>query len=162
MCYWHQTRSLTTVESCIYAIDTFDDNLCIWRCLVIHKRHICGEENQALKRNCKAALNLVHEYYGDNKLKWKDVQPMKLVDFKHIAKPHNVNIMLYVSKKGSRKDPGCTWQSAYSTFQYESGLPTINMGLLGRYCSYIKNMDVLCKRQECKGCKRFFMVVTQN
>ena len=162
MCYWHQTRSLTTVESCIYAIDTFDDNLCICRCLVIHKRHICGEENQVLKRNCKAALNLVHEYYGDNKLKWKDVQPMKLVDFKHIAKPHNVNIMLYVSKKGSRKDAGCTWLSAYSTFQYESGLPTINMGLLGRYCSYIKNMDVLCKRQECKGCKRFFMVVTQN
>lgn len=108
-----------------------------------------------LKRNCKVALNLVHEYYGDSKLKWKDVQSMKLVDFKHIAKSHSVNIMLYVSKKGSRKDAGCTWQSAYSKFQYKSGLATINMGLLGGYCFYIKNMDILCKRQERKGCKRF-------
>ena len=30
------------------------------------------------------------------------------------------------------------------------------MGLLGSHCSYIKKMDVLCKRWECKGCRRIF------
>ena len=25
-------------KRCIYALDTFDDNLCVWRCLAIHKR----------------------------------------------------------------------------------------------------------------------------
>ena len=54
---------------CIYAIDTFDDNLCVWRCLAIHKRHVRGKENQVEKRNCQATLILVHKYYGDNKLK---------------------------------------------------------------------------------------------
>ena len=42
-------------KCCIYAIDTFDDNLCVWRCLVIYKRHACSEKNQVQKRNCEAA-----------------------------------------------------------------------------------------------------------
>ena len=31
-------------KPCIYAIDTFDDNLCVWRCLAIHKRLARGEK----------------------------------------------------------------------------------------------------------------------
>ena len=53
-------------KRCIYAIDTFYDKLCIWRCHAIYKRHVRSEENQVEKRNCKAALNLACEYYGDN------------------------------------------------------------------------------------------------
>ena len=40
-------------KRCIYAIDTFDDNLFVWRCLVIDKRHARGEKNQVEKRNCE-------------------------------------------------------------------------------------------------------------
>ena len=58
---------------CIYAIDTFDDNLCVWRYFAIYKRHVRGEKSQAEKRNCRAALNLARESYGDNELKKKDV-----------------------------------------------------------------------------------------
>ena len=32
-------------KRCIYAWETFDDNLCIWRCLVIYKRLARGEKN---------------------------------------------------------------------------------------------------------------------
>ena len=87
------------VIRCIYAADTFDDNLCVLRCLAIYKRHVRGEKNQLQKRNCETALNLAPEYYGDNKLKKKGVKPTKLVDFERIAKHHNVNIMLYEPKK---------------------------------------------------------------
>ena len=31
------------------------------------------------------------------------------------------------------------------------------MGLLGGHCFYIKEMDVLCKRCKCKGCRQIFM-----
>ena len=56
-------------KRCIYTLDTLDDSPCVWRCLDIYKRHARGKTNQVSKRNCKAALNLVREYYGDNKLK---------------------------------------------------------------------------------------------
>ena len=87
-------------KRCIYAVNTFDDNLCVWKCLTIYKRHARGETNIVSKRNCDAALGLAHEYYGDNKLKKKkkDVRPTRLVDFEGIAKHHNLNIMLYEPK----------------------------------------------------------------
>ena len=125
---------------------------CVWRCLAIYKRHARGEINQVSKRNCKAALNLAREYYGDNKLKRKDVRPRRLLDFEGIAKHHNVNIMLYEAKKNARS----VWQLVYGKIQHESDLPTINMRLLKGHCFYTKKMDVLCGRWECKRCRQIF------
>ena len=72
-------------KRCIYALDTFDDNLCVWRCLAIYKRLARGEKNQVQKRNRDAATNLAREYYGDKNLKKRDVRPTKLVGFEDIA-----------------------------------------------------------------------------
>ena len=47
----------------------------------------------------------------------------------------------------------------YGKAQHKNNLPTINMGLLGGHCFYIKKMDVLCKWWECKSCRQIF---TQN
>ena len=91
-------------KCCIYARGTFDDNLCVWRCLVIYKSS--SETNQVEKRNCETILNLAREYCGDNKFKEKDVRSTNLVDFEGIARHHNVNIMMYQPKKGRRKDAG--------------------------------------------------------
>ena len=77
------------------------------------QKHISGEENQVHKRNFKSALNLACEYYGDNKLKKKDVWPTKLVDFESIVERHNLNTMLYERKKGSEKDVGSIWRLSY-------------------------------------------------
>ena len=108
------------------------------------------------ERNRNAALGLVCEYYGDQNLRKKDVRPIKLVDFEGIARHHNVNIMLYEPKKDRGKDAGSVWQLVYSKTQHKNKLPTINMRLLGGHCFYIKEMDVLCKRWECKGCRQIF------
>ena len=126
-------------KRCIYALDTFNDNLCVWRCLAIYKRFARGEANQVSKRNCRTAKNLVREYYGDKNLKKRDVRPTKLVDFEGNAKHYNANITLYEPKK----DAGSVWQLVYGKTQYKSDLPTINMGLLGGHWFYIKEMDIL-------------------
>ena len=64
-------------KRCIYAMDAFDDNLCVWRCLAIYKRHARRKVNQVSKRNCHAALKLAREYYGDNNLKEKGREAYK-------------------------------------------------------------------------------------
>ena len=43
-------------KRCIYAMDTFDDNLCVWRCLAINKRHASGQKNRVQERNCEGCL----------------------------------------------------------------------------------------------------------
>ena len=143
-------------KRCIYALDKFDDNLCVWRCLAIYKRLARGEKNRVQERNCDAAKNLAVEYYGDKNLKKRDVRPTKLVDFEGIARHHNVNIMLYEPKKDRGKDAGSVWWLVYGKIQHKNDLPTINMGLLRGHCFYIKEMDVLCNRWECKGCRQIF------
>ena len=114
------------------------------------------KKNQVEKRNCETTLNLACEYYGDNKLKKKNVRPTKLVDFEGIAKHHNVNIMLYEPEKDWGKDAGSIWWLVHGKTQHKDDLPTIDMGLLGSHCFYIKNMDVLCEQWEYKGCRQIF------
>ena len=74
------------------------------------------------------------------------MRPTKLVDFEGIAKYHNVNIILYEPRKDRGKDAGSIWQLVYGKIQHKNNLPTINMGLLGAHCVYIKKMDVPSKR----------------
>ena len=140
-------------KRCINALDTFDDNLCVWRCLALYKRK---DVNRGAERSTKEALNLAREFYSDNKLKRKDVRATKLVDFEGIAKHLNVNIMLYEPSKESGKDAGKTWRLVYGKIQYRDTLPTINMGLFKGHCFYINKIDVLCQNWECKGCKQIF------
>ena len=64
--------------------------------------------------------------------------------------------MLYEPKKDKGKDAGSVWRLVYGKIQHKNDLPTINMGLLGDHCFYIKKMDVLCNRWECKGCSQVF------
>ena len=85
-------------------------------------------------------------------MKKRDVRPTKLVDFEGIVRHHNENI-IYEPKK---EDAGSMWQLACGNIQYKNDLPTINKGFLGGHCFFIKEMDVLCRRWECKGCRQIF------
>ena len=140
-------------KRCINALDTFDDNPCVWRCLALCSRK---DVKRGAERSTKEALNLAREFYSDNKLKRKDVRVTKLVDFEGIAKHLNVNIMLYESKKESGEDAGKIWRLVYGKTQYKDTLPTINMGLFKEHCFYMNKIDVFCQNWECKGCKQIF------
>ena len=91
----------------------------------------------------RTALNSAREYYGDNKLKRRDVRPTRLVDFEGIARPHIVNVMLYEPKKDRGKNVGSIWRLVYGKNQHKNDLHTIKMGLLGGHCFCIKKMNVL-------------------
>ena len=73
---------LVKKKTLYYALDQFDDNLCVWRCLVIYKRLAPGEKNRVQERNFDAAKNLAREYYGDKNLKKRDVRPTNLLILK--------------------------------------------------------------------------------
>ena len=69
-------------KRCIFSIDTFDDNLCNWRCLAIYKRKDIQRGTEFVTMT---TLNLAREYYGDNKLKQKDVRPTKPADYMAVS-----------------------------------------------------------------------------
>ena len=157
-------------KKCVYAIDKIDDNLCFWRCLVIHQRIMKGEKRPEKKTN-RDALKLARDFYKRPNLKRGDVKPTRLVDFENIAKQFKVNIRLFEPKRNEDKT---AWRLVFGKNQFKKNLPCVDIGLFvyedhdekqaekdNRYlrqghCFFIKDIELLTKNWECVGCRQRF------
>ena len=157
-------------KKCVYAIDKIDDNLCFWRCLVIHQRIMKGEKRPEEKTN-RDALKLTRDFYKRPNLKRENVWPTRLVDFENIAKQFKVNIRLF--EPGENKDK-TAWRLVFGKNQFKKNLPCVDIGLFvyedhdkkqaeedNRYlrqghCFFIKDIELLTKTWECGGCGQRF------
>ena len=157
-------------KKCVYAIDKIDDNLCLWRCLVIHQRIMKGKKRPEEKTN-RDALKLARDFYKIPNLKREDVKPTRLVDFENIAKQFKVNIRLFEPKRNEDKTE---WRLVFGKNQFKKNLPCVDIGLFvyedhdededekdNRYsrqghCFFIKDIELLTKTWECVGCRQRF------
>ena len=157
-------------KKCVYAIDKIDDNLCFWRCLVIHQRIMKGEKRPEEKTN-RDALKLARDFYKRPNLKRGDVKPTRLVDFENIAKQFKVNIRLFEPRENKDKT---AWRLVFGKNQFKKNLPCVDIGLFvyedhdkkqaeedNRYsrqghCFFIKDIELLTKTWECVGCGQRF------
>ena len=156
-------------KKCIYAIDKIDNNLCLWRCLVIHQRIMKGKKRPEEKTN-RDALKLARDFYKNPNLKREDVKPTRLVDFENIAKQFKVNIRLFELEK-ERKT---AWRLVFGKNQFRKNLPCVDIGLFvyedydkkqseadnrdsrEGHCFFIKDIELLTKLWECAGCQQRF------
>ena len=157
-------------KKCVYAIDKIDDNLCFWRCLVIHQRIMKGEKRPEEKTN-RDALKLARDFYKRPNLKRENVWPTRLVDFENIAKQFKVNIRLFEPRRNEDKT---AWRLVFGKNQFKKNLPCVDIGLFvyedhdkkqaeedNRYsrqghCFFIKDIELLTKTWECVGCGQRF------
>ena len=156
-------------KKCIYAIDKIDDNLCLWRCLVIHQRIMKGKKRPEEKTN-RDALKLARDFYRKPNLKREDVKPTRLVDFENIAKQFKVNIRLFEPVEESKT----VWKLVFGKNQFKKNLPCVDIGLFvyedhgseqsedenknprEGHCFFIKDIELLTKLWECAGCQQRF------
>ena len=129
-------------KKCIYAIDKINDNLCFWRCLVIHQRIMKGKKRPEEDTN-REALKLARDFYRIPNLKREDVKPTRLVDFENIAKQFKVNIRLFEPAKESEtakeskteeesktaKESKTAWRLVFGKNQFKKNLPCVDIGL---------------------------------
>ena len=157
-------------KKCVYAIDKINDNLCFWRCLVIHQRIMKGEKRPEEKTN-RDALKLARDFYKRPNLKRENVWPTRLVDFENIAKQFKVNIRLFEPRENKDKT---AWRLVFGKNQSKKNLPCVDIGLFvyedheekqaekdNRYsrqghCFFIKDIELLTKTWECGGCGQRF------
>ena len=129
-------------KKCVYAIDKIRDNLCFWRCLVIHQRIMKGKKRPEEDTN-REALKLARDFYRIPNLKREDVKPTRLVDFENIAKQFKVNIRLFEPAKESEtakeskteeesktaKESKTAWRLVFGKNQFKKNLPCVDIGL---------------------------------
>ena len=156
-------------KKCIYAIDKIRDNLCLWRCLVIHQRIMKGEKRPEKDTN-RDALKLARDFYRKPNLKREDVKPTCLVDFENIVKQFKVNIRLFEPEEESKT----VWKLVFRKNQFRKNLPCVDIGLFvyedhdrkqseahyrdsrQGHCFFIKDIELLTKLWECAGCQQRF------
>ena len=156
-------------KKCIYAIDKIDDNLCLWRCLVIHQRIMKGKKRPEEDTN-RDALKLAKDFYRKPNLKREDVKPTRLVVFENIAKQFKINIRLFEPEAESKT----VWKLVFGKNQFKKNLPCVDIGLLVKedhdgekseddnlktrrgHCFFIKDIELLTKLWECAGCCQRF------
>ena len=157
-------------KKCVYAIDKIDDNLCFWRCLVIHQRIMKGKKRPEEDTN-RDALKLARDFYKRPNLKRENVKPTRLVDFENIAKQFKINIRLFEPRENEDKT---AWRLVFGKNQFKKNLPCVDIGLFvyedhdekqagkdNRYsrqghCFFIKDIELLTKTWECVGCRQRF------
>ena len=157
-------------KKCVYAIDKIDDNLCFWRCLVIHQRIMKGGKRPEKKTN-RDALKLARDFYKRPNLKRENVKPTRLVDFENFAKQFKVNIRLFEPRENQDET---AWRLVFGKNQFKKNLPCVDIGLFvyedhdekqaekdNRYlrqghCFFIKDIELLTKTWECVGCRQRF------
>ena len=157
-------------KKCVYAIDKINDNLCFWRCLVIHQRIMKGEKRPEEKTN-RDALKLARDFYKRPNLKRENVWPTRLVDFENIAKQFKVNIRLFEPRENKDKT---AWRLVFGKNQFKKNLPCVDIGLFvyedhdekqaekdsrdsrQGHCFFIKDIELLTKTWECGGCGQRF------
>ena len=157
-------------KKCVYAIDKIDDNLCLWRCLVIHQRIMKGKKRPEEKIN-RDALKLARDFYRIPCLKRVDVEPTRLVDFENIAKRFKVNIRLFEPRENKEKT---AWRLVFGKNQFKKNLTCVDIGLFvyedhdkkqseadnldsrQGHCFFIKDIELLTKTWECCGCWQRF------
>ena len=156
-------------KKCIYAIDKIDDNLCLWRCLVIHQRIMKGKKRPEEDTN-RDALKLARDFYKKPNLKREDNKPTRLVDFENIAKQFKVNIRLFEPEAESKT----VWKLVFGKNQFKKNLPCVDIGLFVKedhdgeqreddnlkprrgHCFFTKDIELLTKLWECAGCCQRF------
>ena len=156
-------------KKCIYAIDKIRDNLCLWRCLVIHQRIVKGKKRPEEDTN-RDALKLARDFYKNLSLKREDVKPTRLVDFENISKQFKVNIRLFEPVEESKT----VWKLVFGKNQFRKNLPCVDIGLFvyedhekkktekdnrdprQGHCFFIKDVSLLTKTWECGGCEQRF------
>ena len=122
-------------KQCNYAVDNENDNLCIWRCLVI-ANWITSNQARLAKRATKDSLNLAHEFYSNPKLRVTEVKPTELVDFENIASRFQVNIKLYEPVHQS------AWRLVFREAPDSSIANNVDIGLYEGHCFYIKDLNI--------------------
>ena len=154
----------------VYAIDKIRDNLCFWRCLVIHQRIMKGKKRPEEDTN-RDALKLARDFYRKPNLKRKDVKPTRLVDFENIAKQFKVNIRLFEPVENNDKT---VWKLVFGKNQFKKNLPCVDIGLFvyedhdeeqaekdnrdsrQGHCFFIKDIESLTKLWKCSECNQRF------
>ena len=128
----------------MYALDTYDDNLCLFRCIAVHKG--------AYPNRCtKTAQQLAEEYYG---IAPACCPKFELSQLKKAEEKFKLGIRVYEPSEGG------TWRLTRLPAHYEAiGIQPMTLGFFNDHAFLIKDITKVAHQYACAHCNQQFTQV---
>jgi hypothetical protein len=126
----------------LYALDTYDDNLCVFHCLALHRQNL-----KRPNRTRAEAVKLAKEFYGE----MAEFPKLAFDDLKNVEATFKIGIRVYVP------DENGTWLLIKQPAHYDvKGTEPMTLGYYNDHAFLISEINKVAKVFACPHCNQQF------
>jgi len=132
----------------LYALDTFDDNLCLFRCIAVHR----GARPDSCTRK---AIELAKQFWASNDQQVRGMRAVEFPELKKVEEKFKLGICVYEPSEDG------TWRLIKQPAHYEVvGIEPMTIGWYDDHAFLIKDIKKVAHIYACSYCNQQFTQAT--
>ena len=148
----HWLRNLARGNHAMVALDTYNDNLCLWRCIAVHRGARADRSTKAAQSLAKSFYNLRNTPINCAKTSLDELEKVEMHLNKGVAFSDWQGIRVYIPERVDEKE--VVWHQVRNPATKLKNIMTI--GIYGEHAFLIKDITKLAKLYECIHCHARF------
>ena len=144
-------RNLARGNHAMVALDTYRDNLCLWRCIAVHRGARPDRSTEAARGLAKSFYKLKNTPTDHGKTSLDELEKVEMHLNKGTAFSDWLGIRVYIPE---RTETEVVWHLIRNPAPQFKNIMTI--GIFGEHAFLIKNITKLAKTYECNHCHARF------
>jgi hypothetical protein len=130
----------------LYALDTYDDNLCVFHCLALHRQNLKRPD-----RTRGEAVKLAKDFYGSIDPAKQEFPKLAFDDLKNVEEKFKIGIRVYVPEENG------TWFLVKRPARYDvKGTEPMTLGYYNYHAFLISDINKVAKVFACPHCNQQF------
>ena len=153
---WLRKQANTGRKQAMVALDTYRDNLCLWRCIAVHKGARSDRSTEAARSLAKSFFKLRETPTNCVKTSLDEIEKVEMHLNKGVAVSGWLGIRVYIPER--LEDKQVVWHLIRNPSPKLKNIMTI--GIYGEHAFLIKDITKLAKTYECNHCHARFTKVS--
>ena len=153
---WLRKQANTGRKQAMVALDTYRDNLCLWRCIAVHKGARPDRSTEAARSLAKSFFKLRKTPTNCVKTSLDEIEKVEMHLNKGVAVSDWLGIRVYIPERLDDKE--VVWHLTRNPSPKLKNIMTI--GIYGEHAFLIKDITKLAKTYECNHCHARFTKVS--
>ena len=163
---WLRKQAKTGQKQAMVALDTYRDNLCLWRCIAVHKGARADRSTEAARGLAKSFFKLRNTPTNCVKTSLDELEKVEMHLNAGVAVTNWLGIRVYIPELQNEEEielgietkPAIVWHLTRNPSPKLKNIMTI--GIYGEHAFLIKDITKLAKNYECNHCHARFTQAT--
>ena len=149
---WLRKQAKTGQKQAMVALDSYRDNLCLWRCIAVHKGARSDRSTEAARNLAKSFFKLREPPINCVKTSLDELEKVEMHLNTGVAVSNWLGIRVYIPERVDEKE--VVWHLTRNPSPKLKNIMTI--GIYGEHAFLIKDITKLAKNYECNHCHARF------